>query len=87
MACQLCMMTSSCPRLARGSGPLVFGLGQPIRVKKMRVTHGACLCAWPATLPARDGVCDRSRRQISTRFLPVASSLSALHIGMVKTQF
>ena len=75
------------PGLARGSGHLAFGSGQPIRAKKTRVTCGARLCAWPATSPERDGACGRFRRPISTRFLPVASSLPPLHSGMVKTQF
>ena len=35
-----------------GSGQLVFGSGQPIRVKK---TRGARLRAWPASSSARDG--------------------------------
>jgi len=57
MAFQLDMLTPwwrlSHPGLARGLGHLVVGSGQPIRAKKTRVTRGACLCAWPATLPAR----------------------------------
>jgi len=45
MACQLCMLASwwhhPYPGLARGSGQLVFGSGQSIRVKKARVyVHG-----------------------------------------------
>jgi hypothetical protein len=75
------------PGQARGSGRLVFGSGQPIRAKMTRVTRGTCLCAWPATPPARDGTCGRFRRPISTLFSPVASSLPPLHSGMVKTQF
>jgi hypothetical protein len=70
----------SYPGLARGSG-------QPIRVKKTRVTRGGRLCAWPATLLARDDVCERFWRSISTPFSPVASSLPPLHSGMVNTQF
>ena len=42
----------------RGSSHLVFGLGQPILAKKTRVTHGARLCAWLATLLARAAVSD-----------------------------
>jgi len=72
------------PGLARGSGHLVFGSGQPIRAEKTCVTCGARLCAWPATPPARDGC---FRRPISTRVSPVDSSLPPLHSGMVKTQF
>jgi hypothetical protein len=75
------------PGLARGSGRLVFGSGQPIRAKKTRVTRGARLCAWAVTSPARDGAWGRFRRPISTRFSTVASSLPPLHSGMVKTQF
>jgi len=77
------MMTSSYPGQSHGSGQLVFGSGQPIRVKK---TRGARLRAWTATLSARGGVCGRFRRPISTQFSPVASSLLPLHNGMVKTQ-
>jgi hypothetical protein len=40
------------PGLARGSGRLVFGSGQLIRVKKTRVTRGARLCAWAVSSPA-----------------------------------
>jgi hypothetical protein len=43
--------------------------------------------AWPATSPTRDDTCGCFRHQISTRFLPVASSLPPLHSSMVKTQF
>jgi len=81
------MMTSSYPGLARGSGRLVFGSGRVIRVRRTRVTRGARLCAWLATLTARDGACGLCRRPISTRFSTVASSLAPLHSGMVKTQF
>jgi hypothetical protein len=88
---QLCMLTSwwrhPYPGLARGSGRLVFGSGQLIRVKKTRVTRGACLCAWAVSSPARDGACGGVWRPISTRFSTVASSLPPLHSGMVKTQF
>jgi hypothetical protein len=43
------------PSQPRGSGRLVFRSGQPIWAKKTRATRGALLCAWPDTLPARDG--------------------------------
>jgi len=46
------------PGLARGSGHLVFGSGQPIRAKKTRVMRGARLCAWAATLLASADVSD-----------------------------
>jgi hypothetical protein len=75
------------PGLGLGSGRLVFGSGQPFRAKKTRGMRGVRLCAWPATLPARDGACVRFRHLISTRFSTVASSLPPLHSGMVKTQF
>jgi len=86
------VMITSCwchpyPGLACGSGRLVFGSGQLIRVKKTCVTRGACLCAWALSLLARDGAFCRFRRPISTRFLTVASSFPPLHNGMVKTQF
>jgi len=76
------MMTSS----LSGSGAWV-GSGQVIRVRKTRVTRGARLCAWPATLTACDGACGRCRRPISTRFSTMASSLPPLHSGMFNTQF
>ena len=44
------------PGLARGSGHLVFGSGQPIWAKKTRVTRGTRLCAWAVTSPARADV-------------------------------
>jgi len=75
------------PGQSHGSGQLVFGLGQPIRAKKTRVTRGARLCAWPATSPSRDDAWGRFWCPISTSFSPVASSLPPLHSGMVKTQF
>jgi hypothetical protein len=90
-ACWLCILASWCrhpyPGLARGSSRLVFGSGQLIRVKKMRVTRGARLCAWAVSSPARDGAGGGFWRPISTRFSTVASSLPPLHSGMVKTQF
>jgi hypothetical protein len=53
----------SLPGQPCGSGRLVFGSGQLIRVKKTRVTRGARLCAWVVTSPAREGVFDvRFRR-------------------------
>jgi hypothetical protein len=62
MACQLCMLASwwchPYPGLARGSGRPTFGSGQLIRVKKTRAMRGACLCAWPATSPAREDYFD-----------------------------
>ena len=70
------------PGLAHRSGRLVFGSGQLIRVKKPR---GARLCAGAVTSPARDSAWRLFRRQILTRFSPMASSLPPLHSGMVKT--
>ena len=67
-----------------GSGQLVFGSGQLIRVKK---TRGARLCAWAATSPESDGECGHVRRPILTPFSPLASSRPPLHDGMVKTAF
>ena len=70
-----------------GSGQLVFGSGQPIRVKKTRGTRGARLRSWADALPESDEECDHIRRPILTPFSPVASSLPPLHSGMVKTSF
>jgi hypothetical protein len=75
------------PGLARGSGHLVFGSGQLIRVKKTCVTRGARLCAWEVSSPVRDSACGGFQRPISMRFSIVASSRPPLHSGMVKTQF
>ena len=67
-----------------GSGHLVFGSGQPIRVKK---TRGARLRAWADALPESDGECGHVRRPSLTSFSPVASSRPPLQSGMVKTPF
>ena len=77
MHCSTCIVNS-------GSGQLVFGSGQPIRVKK---TRGARLRAWADALPESDGECGHVRRPILTPFSLVASSRPPLHSGMVKTQF
>ena len=69
------------PGQPHGSGQLVFGSGQLIRVKKTR------LRAWTDALPESDGECGHVRRPILTPFSPLASSLPPLHSGMVKTQF
>jgi len=54
--CWMCILASwwchPYPGLAHGSGRLVFGSSQLIRVKK---TRGARLCAWAISTPARDG--------------------------------
>jgi hypothetical protein len=71
------------PSQSHGSSQLVFGSGQPIRVKK---TRGARLRAWKNALPESDGECSHVRRPSLTPFSPVASSLPPLHGGMVKTQ-
>jgi hypothetical protein len=73
------------PGLARGSGQLVFGLGQPIRAKKTHGTRGARLRAWADALLESDGECGHVRCPILTPFSPVASSRPPLHSGMVKT--
>jgi hypothetical protein len=78
------MLTSSYPGQSRGSGQLVFGSGQLIRVKK---TRGVRLRAWADALPESDGECGHGRRPILTLFSPMASSRPPLHSGMVKTQF
>ena len=80
----LCMSTVHHDTVHRGLGQLVFGSGQPIRVKK---TRGARLRAWADALPESDGECGHVRSPILTPFSPVASSLPPLHGGMVKTQF
>jgi hypothetical protein len=72
---------------SHGSGQLVFGSGQPIRVKKTCGTRGARLCAWTATSSLCGGACVHVRRLILMPFSPVASSLPPLHNGMFKTQF
>jgi hypothetical protein len=72
------------PSQPHGSGQLVFGSGQLIRVKK---TRGARLHAWTDALPESDGECGHVRRSILTPFSPLASSLPPLYSGMVKTQF
>jgi len=88
LTCLLFMLTSLLrhpyPGQPHGSGQLVFGWGQLIRVKK---TRGARLRAWADALPESDGECGHVRRPILTPFSPVASSLPPLHSGMVKTQF
>ncbi|KAJ6972836.1 hypothetical protein NC653_033222 [Populus alba x Populus x berolinensis] len=61
---------------SHGSGQLVFGSGQLIRVKK---TRGARLRAWPATSPESDGECGHVRRPILTPFSPVALYRPPLH--------
>jgi len=94
----LCMMTSQLCHAdiitirVRHVGRVVWYLGRvsPSR-RRWRVARvcarGARLCAWPTTLPARDGAGGHLWRPISLLFSPVASSLPPLHSGMVKTQF
>ena len=72
---------------SHGSGQLVFGSGQLIRVKKTRGTRGARLRAWADALLESDGECGHVRCPILTSFSPMASSRPPLHDGMVKTPF
>jgi hypothetical protein len=75
------MMTSS----LSGSGTWVGSSG--IRVGS---AHPGGEDTWRASVRVAShpaGACGRFRRQISTQFSTVASSLPPLHSGMVKTQF
>jgi hypothetical protein len=72
------------PSQSHGSVQLVFGSGQPIRVKK---TRGAHLRAWANALPESDGECSHVRRPISTPFSPVASSTQWYGQNTILTTF